>query len=219
MDLTLIAAFVVAATVLSLMPGPDMMFIAAHALLGGRRAGLAAAVGVSHGILVHTVAAAFGLGALIQAMPVALDVVRYCGAAFLVYLAVSAWRSSRRRGEGDHPDQADAGAVPEQPRSVWRVYLMGLLTNLANPKVVLFYLAFFPQFVTTADGAWPVTVQLLVLGATLMVVGLAVDGSVGLLAATVAARALRMRSFRRWLDRVCAVIFGGLAARLVVDAT
>jgi threonine/homoserine/homoserine lactone efflux protein len=256
MDSTLFVAFLVAVALLSLAPGPDMLFIVANAVTGGRRAGVVAALGMSTGLAVHTVAAALGLGALIQAAPMVLDGVRVAGAVFLVYLAVSTWRSSMTVGRVEVPEAPDGpaasdrgrdhapsdtgpsdtgpsdtgpsdtgpsdrgpiGAAPAgRPRSISRVYAMATLTNLANPKVVLFYLAFFPQFLTTSTGSWPVTLQFLTLGAAFIVVGLAVDASAGMLAGMLSERVLRRGRVRRWLDRVSAAVFGGLAVRLALD--
>lgn len=213
MELTLLVAFVAAVTLLSLAPGPDMLFIVANAVIGGRRAGVVAALGMSTGLAVHTTATAFGLGALLQAAPAVLDGVRIAGALFLLYLAVTTWRSSRRAD-----DSEAAAPAPGTPRrSIRRVYLMAVLTNLANPKIILFYLAFLPQFLSTGPGSWPATYQFLVLGAVFIVVGLAVDASAGVLAGTVSERVLRRQAVRRRLDRVCAAIFGGLAVRLALD--
>jgi threonine/homoserine/homoserine lactone efflux protein len=209
-DVGLLLAFVVAVFLLSLAPGPDMMFIVANAVVGGRRTGVVAALGMSTGLAVHTVAAAFGLGALVQAAPVVLDALRVTGALFLLYLAITSWRSARER------TALDGTSVPK--RSTTRVYVLAVLTNLANPKVVLFYLAFFPQFLTTGTGSWPATEQFLLLGAVFIVVGLAVDASAGLLAGTLSERVLHRPSVRRWMARVAAAIFGGLAARLALDA-
>lgn len=211
MDFSVLMAFVVAAVVISVVPGPDMMFIVANGLARGRRAGVVAALGMSTGLAVHTVAAALGLGTLLQAAPAVLDVVRIAGAVFLVYLAVSTLRSSAKAQE--HPADPHAGE-----RSLRRTYVMAVLTNLANPKVVLFFLAFFPQFLVT-EGGLPAWAQFLVLGAVFIAVGLAVDGTVGLTTGALAALLLRRPSVRRWLDRVSAAIFGALAVRLVADQT
>ncbi len=215
MNRALLATFLVAVALLSLAPGPDMLFIVANAITGGRRAGVVAALGVSTGLAVHTVAAALGLGALIQAAPMVLDGIRVVGAVFLVYLAVATWRSSRAHRRQQEPVDEVAAA---RQRSIPRVYAMAMLTNLANPKVILFYLAFFPQFLTTGAGSWPATVQFLVLGAAFIVVGLAVDGSAGMLAGTLSERILRRGRVRQWLDRVSAAVFGALAVRLALDA-
>jgi threonine/homoserine/homoserine lactone efflux protein len=211
MNHALLIGFVVAVALVSLAPGPDMLFIVANAISGGRRAGVVAALGMSTGLACHTVAAALGLGALMQAAPALLEGVRIAGAAFLLYLAVTTWRSSRTH-------QFVTTPTVEQPRSVSRVYAMAVLTNLANPKVILFYLAFFPQFLTTGTGSWPATTQFLVLGATFIVVGLAVDASAGVAAGALSEQVLRRTGVRRWLDRASAAIFGGLAVRLALDA-
>jgi threonine/homoserine/homoserine lactone efflux protein len=216
-DLSIVLAFAFACVVISVVPGPDMMFILAHGISRGRRAGVVAALGMSSGILVHTVAAALGLGTLLHAVPAVLDGVRIAGAVFLVYLAISAWRSARRTELVDvraEQDAADRAAT--QARSLRRTYAMAVLTNLSNPKVILFYLAFFPQFLTV-DGGWPTPVQFLVLGAILVVIGLAVDGSVGLAAGALSMSLRRNPSVKRWLNRISALIFGGLAVRLVAD--
>ncbi|MEQ4208310.1 LysE family translocator [Actinopolymorpha sp. B9G3] len=211
MNHALLIGFVVAVALVSLVPGPDMLFIVANAITGGRRAGVVAALGMSTGLACHTVAAALGLGALMQAAPTLLEGVRIAGAVFLVYLAVTTWRSSRTR-------QAMTVERLERPRSVSRVYAMAVLTNLANPKVILFYLAFFPQFLTTGAGSWPATMQFLVLGGTFIVVGLAVDASAGVAAGALSEQVLRRIGVRRWLDRASAAIFGGLAVRLALDS-
>lgn len=204
----MLAAFALAALLLSLAPGPDMLFIVANGVTGGRRAGVVAAVGMSTGLAVHTLAATFGLSALLLAAPAVLDTVRIVGAAFLVYLAISTWRASRSYTDPQ---------PPRVGRSIRRVYVLAVLTNLANPKIVLFYLAFLPQFLTTGAGSLPVWAQFLVLGATFIVVGLLVDATTGLVAGTMSDLLLRRRAVRRWLDRTASAIFGGLAVRLALD--
>jgi threonine/homoserine/homoserine lactone efflux protein len=176
---------------------------------GGRRAGVLAALGMSTGLAIHTAAAAFGLGALIRAAPQALTAVRIAGALFLLYLAVTTWRNSRAT--------AESTVVPVR-RSLRRTYLMATLTNLANPKVILFYFAFVPQFVGTGPSVWPVTTQLLLLGLVFIVVGLAVDGTAGLLSGTLAEKIAARPGFRRRMERISAAVFAGLAARLVIDS-
>lgn len=212
MDMSVVLGFLVAVFLVSIVPGPDMLFIVANAAAGGRRTGVVAAAGMSTGLAVHSVAAALGLGALIQAAPQILNGVRIAGAAFLLYLAYLTWRASR--DEFGAPEDA-----PQLPRrTLRRTYLMATLTNLANPKVILFYLAFVPQFITTGSGSWPVTVQFLVLGAVFILVGFPVDASAALLAGTLTERFFRTGSrIRRRLERVTAAIFAGLAARLAID--
>jgi threonine/homoserine/homoserine lactone efflux protein len=205
---TLVIAFLITVLLLSVAPGPDMLFIVANATVGGRRAGVVAAAGMSTGLAGHSVAAAFGLSALVQAAPQALTIVRVLGAAFLIYLAVGSWRASR----GGSP------AAPQLTRrSLPKVYAMATLTNLANPKVLLFYLTFLPQFLATGGGAWPVWEQMLILGVLFIAVGFPVDALVGLTAGSIAAVLTRRPVVRRGLDRASAMVFGALAVRLVTD--
>jgi threonine/homoserine/homoserine lactone efflux protein len=210
-DTALVASFVLAAFLLSVAPGPDMLFIVANAAAGGRRAGLVSALGTSSGLALHTAAAALGLGALIRAAPAALNVVREVGTVFLVYLAVSSWRASR----GASRRLPSSIALPK--RCTRKVDLMATLTNVANPKIILFYLAFLPQFLTTSHAAWPVWSQLFVLGGLFIVVGLPLDATVGLTAGHLSDKILQQAAVRRRLERVAALIFGGLAVRLAID--
>jgi threonine/homoserine/homoserine lactone efflux protein len=211
MDLSVMLGFLVAVFLVSIVPGPDMLFIVANAAAGGRRTGVVAAAGMSTGLAVHSVAAALGLGALIQAAPEVLNGVRIAGAAFLLYLAYLTWRAS-----GQELTTEDTPQLPQ--RTLRRTYVMATLTNLANPKVILFYLAFVPQFITTGSGSWPVTLQFLVLGAVFILVGFPVDAGAALLAGTLTERLLRTGSrVRRRLERITAAIFAGLAVRLAAD--
>ncbi|TCO42274.1 threonine/homoserine/homoserine lactone efflux protein [Kribbella antiqua] len=212
MELSIVLGFLVAVFLVSIVPGPDMLFIVANAAVGGRRAGVVAAAGMSTGLAVHTVAAALGLGALIQAAPQVLNGVRIAGAAFLLYLAYLTWRASRQEVGSVEPD------VELPRRTLRRTYLLATLTNLANPKVILFFLAFVPQFLSTGAGSWPVTVQLLVLGAIFIAVGFPVDASAGLLAGSLTSKFLGAGGkVRRRLERVSAGVFAALAARLATD--
>jgi threonine/homoserine/homoserine lactone efflux protein len=200
----IVLGFALACVVLNLVPGPGMMFTIAQGVLGGRRAGVISAAGMASGTVVHTVAAALGLSALLSAAPAALDVVRIGGAGFLLYLAVDTFRSAK-------PPIVIASGRP--PRSLGGVYRSAVLTNLANPKVVLFHLAFVPQFVSA--GGWP-TSQILALGGVLIVIGLVMDSSVGMAAGLCSVLLRRRPSIERWFKRVSATIFAGLAVRLLV---
>jgi threonine/homoserine/homoserine lactone efflux protein len=201
--------FAVASVVISIVPGPDMLYIVSNAMAGGRRAGVVCALGTSTGLVVHTLAAALGLSALVYAASAGLEVVRIAGAVILAYLAVSTWLASRRQS-------VEMSAEPILQRSTRRTFAVAVLTNLANPKVIVFYLAFLPQFVDTRTG-WPVFVQFLVLGATLIVIGFIVDCAVGLLAGTAADLVRGRTMVRRWLQRVSATIMGALAVRLAIE--
>ncbi len=194
------ATFIGASVVLYLTPGADMMFILASSLAGGPRAGLAAAVGVACGVLVHVAMAAVGLAALVTANPALLDVIRYAGAAYLAWLAWASWR--------------DPGHLAQSRgrKSIARAFRRGFLTNILNPKVALFILAFLPQFIDPAAG--PVWQQIVILGLILALGGVITDGAYGVAAGYMAER---VRRSTRVMSRISAVIFGGLAARLAIS--
>ncbi|MDQ1017386.1 LysE family translocator [Streptomyces afghaniensis] len=206
-DMSLYAAFLVAAFALCITPGPDMMFIVAMGGRGGPTAGVMAAFGVACAMLVHAVAAALGLSALFTALPTLYHVLRWAGAAYLLYLAVKAFRDRSVTGE-----EGTGGASPGMRRAFWQ----GAITNLLNPKVILFNVAFLPQFVDPSLGH--VQGQLLLLGITIVVMGFLWDGSVGLLAGRLAAALRRSARVNRWLNIVSGTVFTGLAVRLVATS-
>jgi threonine/homoserine/homoserine lactone efflux protein len=203
-DPALFAAFVVAVALLVLTPGPDMLFVMAVGATGGPAVGMAAAVGVATGLAVHATATAFGLAALFAAVPTLYVAVKFCGAAYLLYLGIM---TLRRR---DEPLVRAEGAGDGRGRAFRR----GLCTNLLNPKVVLFNAAFLPQFVDPARGN--VTAQLLVLGAAFVLVDLLIDGPIGLLAGRLGAQLAERRRAVRRLHVATGSIFIGLSARLAL---
>ncbi|CAL9303389.1 LysE family translocator [Streptomyces sp. SudanB52_2052] len=206
-DLSLYAAFLVAAFALCVTPGPDMMFIVAMGGRGGPTAGVMAAFGVACAMLVHAVAAALGLSALFTALPTLYHVLRWAGAAYLLYLAVKAFR------DRSVPGAEGTGATGSGMR---RAFWQGAITNLLNPKVILFNVAFLPQFVDPSLGH--VQGQLLLLGVTLVVMGFLWDGSVGLLAGRLTSFLRRSARVNRWLNIVSGTVFTGLALRLVATS-
>jgi len=194
-------AFVPAALALNLTPGADMMFCLGQGLRSGRGAAVAASAGISAGSMVHVALAGLGLGAAVSAMPALFDVIRWLGVAYLLYLAWGALRGGQAADE--LPERRDASA-----------FRSGLLVNLANPKVILFVLAFVPQFVKPEAG--PVLVQFLIFGLILAVGGFFINGLVGIFAGQAGQRLTGSPVFARWLGRVSAGIFAGLAMRLAI---
>ncbi|MFC4562238.1 LysE family translocator [Nocardiopsis mangrovi] len=159
-----IALFALAALVLLLAPGPNFVYILTRSISQGPRAGVISALGVELGTLVHVGAAAVGLSSLLAASAPAFDIVRYIGAAYLIYLGIRAiWG---REDIGLEPTEAS-------PRAGLRLLRDGVLVNVFNPKVALFFLAFLPQFVDPAQGS--AAGQILVFGALMAAMGLCVD--------------------------------------------
>ncbi|MEM1300848.1 MAG: LysE family translocator [Pseudomonadota bacterium] len=199
-EIATLVTFFGACIMLYLVPGADMMFTIASGAAGGPKAGIAAATGISAGVLVHVAATAAGLGALILAYPAAYDAIRYAGAAYLAFLAVQMWRAGPETEE-------QTGA-----RRIRRAFTRGFVTNILNPKVALFVVAFLPQFTDPAIG--PIWQQILWLGVILGVGGIISDGAIGAAAGFAAGWLRRVGGY---MNKLVAIVFGGLAAKLVID--
>ncbi|MBV0910843.1 LysE family translocator [Anianabacter salinae] len=199
-DPVVLLAFVPAALALNLTPGADMMFCLGQGLRGGPRAALAADVGIAAGCMVHVLLAGIGLGAAVAAAPWLFEAIRWIGVAYLLILAVQTLRAG--------PVVRDV--PPVRPS---RAFREALVVNLTNPKVILFVLAFLPQFV---DPARPVLPQFLILGAVLSLGGLVINGLVGVFAGGAGRRLARSATAARWLGRISAAVFVGLAVRLAL---
>jgi threonine/homoserine/homoserine lactone efflux protein len=167
--LTNILLLFIAAFILSVIPGPDMLYIIARGTGQGRSAGLVSGLGIATGGLVQTCAVALGLSGLFLMVPTAYEVIKYVGAIYLVYLGIRTILSS----------QETLASPSGEKTGLARVFLQGSLTTLLNPKVAFFYLAFLPQFVDQTKGHVPL--QLLILGLVYNITGLAVDSSVAYL--------------------------------------
>lgn len=200
-----LALFMIAVLVLNATPGVDLLLAITRTLQGGARAGAAAALGIGAGCVVHALAAAFGLAALLAVSAAAFTVVKWAGAAYLLWLAFGMARAAWR-GIGAHETYA-----AEAPGQAWANFRAGLATNVLNPKVALFFLAFLPQFI--APAAPDKTIAFLALGAVLVA-----QSTLFLLA--VVALAARVRRLPiptgggRWLNAAGAVLFSALALRL-----
>ena len=197
--------FLGAALLLALTPGPDNLFVLMESAANGRRAGLLVVLGLCTGLVGHTLAVAFGLAAVFAASAAAFTVLKYAGAAYLAWLAWGAWR-------------APAGAAAAEARAAepaGRLYLRGAVMNLTNPKVVLFFLAFLPQFVQPEAG--PVVLQLAWFGALFIVATLVVFGAVAWFAGYFGEKLRRSARVQQVLNRASAVVFAGLALKLATS--
>lgn len=206
-DLATLALFGAAGLALTMTPGPDMLLIASRSASQGRAAGFATLAGIQVGTYCHALAAAFGLSQLFLIVPVAYDAVRYAGAAYLLYLA---WKSVRA-GAATLTPEANATR-----HAVGTMFRQGLLTNLLNPKMALFVLALFPQFVQPDAGS--VAVQILLLATVLNAIGLVVNGAVILGASRLGRVFSSQGRLRRLPQCLLGAVFTGLAMRLAVDS-
>lgn len=203
--------FVAAGWLLNLTPGPDVLFIVSNALKSGVRAGLVAALGIVSGCFVHVFAAALGVGALLATSALAFILLKWAGAAYLVWMGLRLLRS--------RPDAS--GIVPAQlvthhtPADLRRIYLRGFLTNLLNPKVALFFLAFVPQFI--APDATDKVTAFLLLGLLFNINSLPVNFGYAWLASWAAGRVQVVQRTLHWLDRVAGAMFVGFGLKLAMS--
>jgi threonine/homoserine/homoserine lactone efflux protein len=201
LDLSTLLVFVGAALALIVIPGPAVLYILAQSVEHGRRAGVVSALGVAAGGLVHILAAAIGISALVVSSALAFSVVKYAGAAYLFFLGIR--RLLDRAGEGEP-------GVPRDP-STGRIFRRGVIVNILNPKTALFFLAFLPQFV--APDRAPAWLQMLLLGPLLPLFALPFFGA---LIAAAGRAAAGLAAVLRWLDALAGMIFVGLGFRVLL---
>lgn len=201
MDIYLLLAFIPAAIALNLTPGADMLFCLGQGLRSGTKQAFAASAGVSMGSMTHVTIAGLGLGAVIAAFPWIFDVIRWIGVAYLLYLAVTALRASTQSGETVRLTSAQA-------------FRQGYFVNLSNPKVILFVLAFVPQFVDPTHGS--VLLQFVMFGGIIAFGGFWVNGLVGAFAGGLGQAMAGSEKFQRGIGYVTATIFTALALRLAI---
>ena len=198
------AAFFGAALLLALAPGPDNLFVLMQSAMRGRAAGLLVVLGLCSGLLVHTAAVALGLATLFASSALAFNLLKAAGAVYLAWLAWQAW----------HATAADGAAPGSAMPNFASLYRRGIVMNVTNPKVLIFCLAFLPQFVAVERGQ--VGLQVMTLGALFMLATLLVFGAIALAAGTLRATLLRSPRAQVAMNRIAAVVFVGLAARLAV---
>ena len=205
-DIALFWSFLAAAVILTIMPGPDNLFVLAQSIAQGHRAGIATTLGLCTGLLVHISAATLGISAIIYRSAVAFAVVKYAGAAYLLYLA---WKSFRAKEAGYAADQ--------QPiRKLKDLYKRGILMSSLNPKLSLFFLALLPQFVNPAVGS--VSVQMLLLGLTFIVQSFVIFSAISFFAGKLRDFLVKDRRIGRILNRVQGALFLAIGLNLAAGS-
>ena len=198
-------AFLLAAALITASPGPDNLMVLSLGLSRGRLQGTVFGLGCALGCLSHTLLAVVGVSALIAASPWAFTALKFCGGAYLIWLGVGALRS---RGGG----RVGAGATADTTLS--RLFLKGVFANAINPKVVLFFLSFLPQFVVPSQG--PVAGQLAALGVIFTLQAALLFGLLGWFSGSMGQWLNRSPAAGMWLDRIAGAVFVGLGLRLLV---
>lgn len=199
----LLAVFGLATFVLTATPGPGVLYVVGRSVGGGRRAGLASMLGIETGEAVYIAGAALGITALLATSAIALSVLRYGGAAYLLLLGIRAWRQR---------DEEEAAQEPPG-RGHWGAYGRGLVVQLLNPKVAVFFLAYFPQFIRPGHPGAP---QVLVLGAIYLTIAVATDTCYVLMASWLADRLARTPAARRRRARISALTYFALAVAAIL---
>jgi threonine/homoserine/homoserine lactone efflux protein len=197
------AAFAVASLALLVVPGPSVLYIVTRSMDQGRAAGLVSVLGIHTGSIVHVAAAALGLSAILASSALSYGLVKYAGAAYLIWLGI---RAIRGRGD-ERPD------VAGKSHSLGRIYAQGVVVNVLNPKTALFFLAFLPQFVDVSTGS--VSLQIVLLGITFILLGFISDGTYALVSARVSRRLAARRGpgvMRRWLPGLTLIGLGIVSA-------
>ena len=199
-----LSVFFVTSLLLAVTPGPDNLFVLAQAAQRGKLAGVIVTLGLSTGILFHTLAVALGAAALFSASSLAFNLLKYLGAAYLLYLAYQAWKAGAS-------SDSETGVACLSPA---RLYLRGVVMNLTNPKVSIFFLAFLPQFTSPSFG--PLFPQFVVLGGLFVVSTLLVFGGFSFIAGWLGEQLRTSKKPERILNRVAGTVFLGLAIKLVL---
>ncbi|WNC12656.1 LysE family translocator [Brevibacillus brevis] len=205
MDLSLLLSFLAVSVLLTLAPGPDILFVIAQSISHGRKAGISTALGLATGVIAHTTAAALGITAILYNSALAFHVVKYAGALYLLYLAYQAIK------EGGSPLST---AVP-QKQSALRLYRTGIFMNVLNPKVSLFFLAFLPQFITpgTGDEAF----QMMILGIVFMVQTIILFSTVAVFAGMFGQKLLSKSSVGKYVNYGKAVLYAAIGIRIALS--
>lgn len=209
--------FLIAALLLNISPGPDMAYIVGQTAVHGRKIGLFSSLGVISGAFVHVLAATFGLSAILATSALAFAIVKWVGVAYLVWLGIGALRSSfaRKDQQADVSEPKTDITIPRKSITAFVAWRQGVMIDVLNPKVAIFFMAFLPQFVDPAMGN--AGLQFLVLGLMVLLIAFLVEG---MLVIAVASAAVRIKGHQRlgaWLHRALGAMFIALGIRLALS--
>lgn len=204
-SLDTIVAFAAAATLLAWVPGPDNLFVLVQSALYGRMVGVFVTLGLCTGLIVHTVAVAVGVAAIFQTSQAAFNALKVVGAAYLLYLAYKAFRAK--------PEALASSAG--KPKPMRRMYMRGIVMNVTNPKVAIFFLAFLPQF--TSPGRGGIVAQMLMLGGIFILCAFVSFTLISVLAGSLSRWLRRSDRGQVWLNRIAGLVFVGLALKLATS--
>lgn len=197
-----LVAFTIASALLALAPGPDNIFVLTQSTLLGWKKGVLVTIGLCTGLIFHTFAVAFGIAAIFQASVLAFTILKTIGVAYLLYLAWQAFRASASRLDNETTNQLSAV----------KLYRRGIIMNITNPKVSIFFLAFLPQFTSPANGS--VAVQVMILGLIFILMTFLVFSGIAMAAGSLGSLLNRSPKIQVYMNRIAGTVFGGLAFKL-----
>ena len=206
--------FILAAILLNLTPGTDSMYIITRSISQGQTAGLYSVLGITTGSLIHTLLASLGLSVLLANSPTAFMMVKYIGAAYLCYLGFKMLTSKNSNSIANRLSK-DQHVSSQKSVDGWQIYKQGVLTNVFNPKVALFFLAFFPQFIDPSYAYG--MLSFFILGLTFATTGFIWCSCLALLAARFSTRLRENPSIETMLNRISGVVFIGLGVKLLTE--
>lgn len=207
--------FLIAALLLNISPGPDMAYIVGQTAVHGRKIGLFSSLGVISGAFVHVLAATFGLSAILATSALAFAIVKWIGVAYLVWLGIGALRSSFAKSETDLGSEEPSAPISTKPMTAFGAWRQGVMIDVLNPKVAIFFMAFLPQFIDPSRGNG--AVQFLVLGLMVLLIAFVVEGMLVLAVASTAGRIKGSRKLGAWLNRALGGMFIALGIRLAIS--
>jgi len=206
MPIESIITFIFASIVLIISPGPDLIFVITQSAINGSRTGILVTLGLCTGLIAHTSAVAFGVAAILHTSELAFTILKTLGSMYLLYLAWQAF----------HAHSTKLQAEKNITKTAFQLYRRGILMNLSNPKVTIFFLAFLPQFFSSENGS--IAFQVFILGAIFMVLGLILFIGISLVAGKLGNWLNRSEKAQVYLNRFAALVFVGLALKLLTSS-
>ena len=202
--------FLSAAIALNIAPGPDLLFIFSKTIAGGKKVGIAASLGVCSGAMFHVVIAALGLSAILVTSAIAFTVVKVIGVIYLLYLAYQAFNSAEMKFE------IDENTHPKHSETAWKAFKQGVLIDILNPKVAIFFMAFLPQFLREGHGSD--ASQLFLLGFIIILIAVFVETLFVIYASKISHKFCANPKYSQWLNKIVGTIFVGLGIKLAVSS-
>ncbi|WP_375725179.1 LysE family translocator [Arcobacter sp. KX21116] len=206
LELSNLYMFILASFLLCLAPGPDNIYVLTQGMTKSKKAALVTTLGLCSGLIIHTSAAAFGISVIFKTSEIAFNIVKFAGAAYLLYIAFQAFK---------YRNEPLDLSVQNSSNELKKLYIKGFFMNILNPKVSIFFLAFLPQFVTPENGSVPM--QMIILGLVFMALTIIVFSSIGIAGNLLSAKLIQKPSIVKYMNIMTSFVLGGLAVKLALS--